>query len=187
MPVSGWRAVSTVFLDRDGTLNVKPAEGHYITSPADIVLLPGVARAIGELNAASVATVLVTNQRWLSRPGADAMTYAAIEARLERLLAAEGAWLDAAYHCPHAIGTCSCRKPAAGMLLRAAAEHGFDLSSSIIVGDSDSDVMAGQSVGIRTIRLYTAQDKAISASADALVSDLSAAVRLILTKEFINK
>jgi len=108
------------------------------------------------------------------------MTYAAIQARLEQLLAAEGAWLDAVYHCPHAIGTCGCRKPAAGMLLRAAAEHGFDLSSSIIVGDSDSDVMAGQSVGIRTIRLGMPQDKTIGASANAFVSDLPTAVRLIL-------
>jgi D-glycero-D-manno-heptose 1,7-bisphosphate phosphatase len=142
--------------------------------------LPGVASAIGELNAASIRTVLVTNQRWLSPPRADTMTYAAIQARLERLLGAEGAWLDAAYHCPHAIGTCGCRKPAAGMLLRVAAEHGFDLGSSIIVGDGDSDVLTGQSAGIRTIRLGMPHDKGIGVSADALVSDFPTAVRLIL-------
>lgn len=180
MPVLGLRAVTTVFLDRDGTVNVKPSEGRYVISPADLALLPGVAHAIGELNAAGVRTVLVTNQRWLSSRTADASVYAAIHARLERLLAAEGARLDAAYHCPHAVGTCDCRKPAPGMLRRAAAEHNFDLTKSVIVGDSDRDVLAGRSVGAQTIRLHRSQDGTVKAPADVLVRDLPAAVRLIL-------
>lgn len=108
------------------------------------------------------------------------MAYAAIHARLEQLLAAEGASLDAAYHCPHAINACDCRKPAPGMLQRAAAEHGFDLSSSVIVGDSDVDVMAGRSAGTLTIRLHQPHDGTVGVLADALVSDLAAAVRLIV-------
>ena len=79
---AGRPAIRTVFLDRDGTLNVKPPEGEYITSPADLVLLPGAARAVADLNAAGLFTVLVTNQRWLSAPIADPALYAAIHARL---------------------------------------------------------------------------------------------------------
>jgi D-glycero-D-manno-heptose 1,7-bisphosphate phosphatase len=173
------RRVGTVFLDRDGTINVKAAAGHYVTSPADLVLLPGAGRAIAALNGARLRTVLVTNQRWLSEPGADPRRYAAVHARLEQLLAHEGGWLDAAYHCPHAEGVCDCRKPAPGLLLRAAQEHGFDLSEAVMVGDSEADLMAGRSAGSATILLRA--EGGAADGADVVVEDLAAAVSLILS------
>ncbi|MEE6179230.1 D-glycero-alpha-D-manno-heptose-1,7-bisphosphate 7-phosphatase [Mycobacterium sp. 050134] len=172
------RRVRTVFLDRDGTVNVKAPDGEYITSPADLVLLPGAARAIAALNQRGVRTVLVTNQRWLSRPSADLARFAAVHARLQELLAAEGARLDAAYHCPHAAGTCDCRKPLAGMLTRAAREHGLDLAEAVMIGDSDSDMLAGKAAGTATVLVGTGGRDA--GGADAVAEDLAAAVRLIL-------
>jgi D-glycero-D-manno-heptose 1,7-bisphosphate phosphatase len=173
------RNVRTVFLDRDGTINVKAAPGEYITSPAEMVLLPGAAKAVAALNAACLRTVLVTNQRWLSEQSADPARFAAIHDRLGQLLADEGAWLDAAYHCPHAAGTCDCRKPGAGMLLRAAREHSLDLAESVMIGDSDTDVMAGRAVGTATVLLRAGGGEAVGA--DVVVEDLAAAVRLILS------
>lgn len=171
----------TVFLDRDGTLNVKAAEGQYITRATDMVLLPGAARAVAALNAAGLRTVLVTNQRWLSLPSADPAHFDAVQERLTQLLADEGARLDAAYHCPHASGGCECRKPLSGMLLRAAREHGLDLAESVMIGDSDSDVAAGRAAGAATILLRPGgATTAGPVAADAVVDDLAAAVRLIL-------
>jgi D-glycero-D-manno-heptose 1,7-bisphosphate phosphatase len=181
VPAPGLRAVTTVFLDRDGTINVRPADGEYITSPADLVLLPGAGRAVAELNAAGLRTVLVTNQRWLSRSSGDPACYAAVHARLMQLLAAEGASLSAAYHCPHAIGACDCRKPQPGMLRRAAREHRFELGKAVIVGDSDGDLRAGRAAGTSTILLRpSGREDPAAAHADAITSDLPAAVRLIL-------
>ncbi len=173
------RNVRTVFLDRDGTINVKAAAGEYITSPAELVLLPGAAKAVAALNGAGLRTVLVTNQRWLSGQSANPAHFAAIHDRLEKLLAAEGGRLDAAYHCPHAAGTCDCRKPGAGMFLRAAQEHSLDLAESVMIGDSDIDVMAGRAAGAATILIRVGGDDA--AGADIVVDDLAAAVQLILS------
>jgi D-glycero-D-manno-heptose 1,7-bisphosphate phosphatase len=173
------RNVRTVFLDRDGTLNVKAAKGEYITSPSELVLLPGAAKAVAALNAAGLRTVLVTNQRWLSTPSADPARFATVQDRLEHLLADEGARIDAAYHCPHAADTCDCRKPLAGMLLRAAREHDVDLAESVMIGDSDSDMMAGRAAGTATVLLRTGGGEAVGA--DVVVEDLAAAVRLILS------
>ena len=178
MSAVGPRPVRTVFLDRDGTINVKAAAGGYVTSPADLILLPGAAKAVAALNKAGLRTVLVTNQRWLSGPCTDHMRYAAVHARLEQLLGNDGGRLDAAYHCPHAIGVCDCRKPGAGMLIRAAREHGFDLRQAVMIGDSDADLRAGRSAGTATILLRAGGG--VAADADAVVEDLSAAVRLIL-------
>jgi D-glycero-D-manno-heptose 1,7-bisphosphate phosphatase len=143
---------------------------------------------LARLNAAGIRTVLVTNQSWLSRPAGNAARYAAIHARLAELLAAEGARLDAAYHCPHAPGTCECRKPQPGMLRRAARELRIELGQSVIIGDRGSDLKAGRAAGTSTILVRTSEDGSapadagISAAADAdiVVDDLPAAVRLIL-------
>jgi D-glycero-D-manno-heptose 1,7-bisphosphate phosphatase len=180
VPARCLRGISTVFLDRDGTLNVKAPDCGYITSPADLVLLPGAARAVARLNAAGLRTILVTNQRWLSGPGASPQRYAAVQARLDELLATEGAWLDASFHCPHAAGSCDCRKPGGGMLLRAAAERRFDLARAVIVGDTEADMAAGRSVGVAGILLRDPSLKATPDVADAVVPDLAAAARLIL-------
>jgi D-glycero-D-manno-heptose 1,7-bisphosphate phosphatase len=173
------RNVRTVFLDRDGTINVKAAAGEYITSPAELVLLPGAAKAVAALNDAGLRTVLVTNQRWLSVQYADPACFAAIHDRLEKLLADEGGRLDAIYHCPHAAGSCDCRKPLAGMLLRAARENSLDLAESVMIGDSHVDVMAGKGAGTATILIRAGGDDADGA--DAVVDDLAAAVQLILS------
>ncbi len=173
------RNCSTVFLDRDGTINVKAPERNYVTSPAELSLIPGAAAAISRLNAAAVRVILVTNQRWLSGPAADLTGYAQVHARLEELLAADRAHLDAAYYCPHARGACSCRKPSPGLLLRAAREHRFGLKAAVMIGDSETDVAAGRAAGTATILLRSGQ-RIASRHADFVVDDLAGAVRLIL-------
>jgi D-glycero-D-manno-heptose 1,7-bisphosphate phosphatase len=173
------RGCTTVFLDRDGTINVKAPDAEYITSPADLCLLPGAAEAIARLNAAGMRVILVTNQRWLSGPARDLAGYARVHARLDELLAAEGAHLDAAYYCPHAHGSCDCRKPGPGMLLRAAREHQFTLDAAVMIGDSEADVAAGRAAGTATI-LLRAGRPVTSAAADSVVDDLAGAVRLVL-------
>lgn len=173
------RRCRTVLLDRDGTVNVKPSDGQYVTSPAEVSLIPGAAAAIARLNAAAVRVILVTNQRWLSGPARDLAGYARVHSRLEELLGERGAHLDAAYHCPHATGTCDCRKPGPGMLQRAARELRFGLDTAVMIGDSDSDVAAGRAAGTATILLRSGQPTA-SGDADFVVDDLAEAVRLVL-------
>jgi D-glycero-D-manno-heptose 1,7-bisphosphate phosphatase len=170
----------TVFLDRDGTVNVKAIEGQYITSPDDLFLIPGAAEAISKLNAASIHVILVTNQRWLARKETKLADYNQVHVRLIELLAAAHAHLDAAYYCPHATRTCDCRKPGPGMLRRAATEQAFSLSTAVMIGDSESDIAAGRAAGTTTIRLCSGQQLAFS-NADFVVDDLAGAVNLILS------
>ncbi len=151
----------TVFLDRDGTVNVKAPDGEYIERPDDLVLLPGAAAAIAALNAADIRVVLVTNQRWLSRPDADVAAFAAIQARLDELLEREGARHRCRLPLPTRQGVCDCRKPAPGMLEQAVRDHGVDVGASLIVGDAVSDLMAGRSAGMGTVLLDAGSGRAI--------------------------
>ena len=140
-----------VFLDRDGTLIV---DRHYLADPAGVELLPGAARAVARLHAAGFFVALVTNQSGIGRGMFTEDQYAAVHARLVELLAAEGARLDAEYHCP--LGPDEpdphqCRKPRTGMYRRAAREHGLDLARSFYVGDRLRDVIMTQTLGGRSI------------------------------------
>ena len=146
--------LDAVFLDRDGTLNVKAGEGAYVTTPDQLVLLPGAGAAVRRLNQAGVEVILVTNQRCIARGLLSPAGYAAVADHLRRLLAAAGARLDAEYFCPHEGGGCPCRKPLPGLLRAAAADQpNLDLAYSALVGDAESDVQAGLAAGVTTVRL----------------------------------
>jgi histidinol-phosphate phosphatase family protein len=138
-----------VFLDKDGTLvrNVP-----YNVDPERIALAPGAAEGAAALSRRGYRLIVVSNQ-----PGA-ALGYftesalAAVERRMRELLAEAGAELDGFYYCPHLPGAgCGCRKPAAGMLVRAAEEKGIDLGRSWMIGDILDDVEAGRRAGCRTV------------------------------------
>ncbi len=150
---------ATAFLDRDGTINEPAAEGEYILSAAEVRLLPGAAEAIRLLNEHPARVVVVTNQRGIALGRMSEADLAAVNERLEQLLAAEGAQLDAIYHCPHERGECDCRKPGPGMFERAAREvPGVALPGAAMIGDSAIDVEAGRRLGLTTVRLEPGGD-----------------------------
>jgi D-glycero-D-manno-heptose 1,7-bisphosphate phosphatase len=144
----------TVFLDRDGTINRKAPEGEYVLSADQLVLLDGAAAAISRLRAARARVVVVTNQRGVALGRMTLEDLADVHRELARLLAADGAEVDAVYSCPHGEGSCECRKPEPGLFLRAAEdEPAIDLGSSAMVGDSMTDVEAGARLGMTTVLL----------------------------------
>ena len=140
-----------VFLDRDGTIIV---DRMRLTDPHAVVLLPGAADGVRRLNEAGIFTVVVTNQAVIARGMATKAMVEAANGRMQDLLEAEGAHIDAIYYCPDHpdfSAICECRKPAPGMLLQAAEEHDLDLEGSFMVGDWWADIGAGEAAGTRTI------------------------------------
>ena len=181
-----------VFLDRDGVINRKAPEGRYVTHWEDFHVLPGAVEGIALLNQASFSVIIVTNQRCVAK---GLMTVADLEKlhqRMTKVLAQAGATIDAIYCCPHELEqSCSCRKPAPGMLLDAASSRGIDLRTSWMIGDSEIDVEAGKNAGCKTARLL-ATNETIGESgrpgtarnrADIVALSLLDAVRQILHAE----
>jgi D-glycero-D-manno-heptose 1,7-bisphosphate phosphatase len=180
-----------VFLDRDGTLiELIP----YLSDPALVRLLPGVAESLKQLRYAGFACVLVTNQSAIGRGMLTEDRLDQIHDELHCQLATAGAALDGIYYCPDAPGNddgtvvgYQDRKPGSGMLRRAAADLKLDLGSSWMVGDSISDVLAGFNAGCRSILVQSGQSA--PALVEALVDryliapDLAAAAALILNDQ----
>jgi D-glycero-D-manno-heptose 1,7-bisphosphate phosphatase len=176
------RAIRWVFLDRDGTLNVKPPDGEYVERPDALELLPGAADAVRMLNRAGVWTGVVTNQRGVALGRMSIEDLDAVHDRLKQLLRLGGAFVDAIFTCPHGIDTCDCRKPQPGLLLKAQSEHpALDFANAAIVGDSLSDVQAGRRLGLRTVLISGGEDDEDGLEiADRRVTDLMQAATVLL-------
>jgi D-glycero-D-manno-heptose 1,7-bisphosphate phosphatase len=147
-------------MDRDGCLI---EEAGYINHPSRVRMLPRSPAAVARLNRAGIAAVIATNQAGIARDYFSKETLEAVNAEVERQLADHGAILDALYVCTHhpTAGQppfrleCECRKPKPGLLLRAAADLGLDLSRSVMIGDKPSDIGAGQAAGLATVLVLT--------------------------------
>lgn len=148
-----------VFLDRDGTINKYVG---FLRNIDDFELMDGVADAIKNINASGYLAIVVTNQPVIARGEVSFEELEQIHNKMETLLGAEGAYLDAIYFCPHhphkGYGgeildlkfDCDCRKPKPGMLLKAAEDFNIDLSRSWMVGDGENDIKAGIAAGCHT-------------------------------------
>jgi D-glycero-D-manno-heptose 1,7-bisphosphate phosphatase len=140
-----------VFLDRDGTLNARPAEHSYVESPAGFVWLDGAIEGAAALARAGFVLAVVSNQRGVARGLVSWPTLRSIEVEIQTSLRQHGAEIAAFRYCPHDLDEeCDCRKPAPGMILDLARTLDIDLARSWMIGDSESDVLAGHSAGCRT-------------------------------------
>lgn len=180
-----------VFLDRDGTLNV--LAGH-IATPEALELADGAAETVRAFNRAEYRCILVTNQPVIARGDCTPTELARIHAKLETKLGEKGGFLDAIYYCPHHPDSgfagevpglkfvCDCRKPAPGLVLRAADEQSVDMAASWMIGDSAADVGAARQAGVRSILLRTSGTRGIAMAdqPDYEVHDIAEAADLIL-------
>lgn len=173
-----------MFLDRDGTLIEDPG---YLADPDRVTLLPGAAPALARLNAAGLLVIVVTNQSGIARGLLTEGQYLSTERRLDDLLAARGARIDAHYFCPHhpdLTGPCECRKPGLLLYRRAAERFGIDLPFSWWIGDRLRDIRPALALSGRGILVLTGAGREESRSPDAkachTASDLTEAVDIVL-------
>ena len=148
-----------IFLDRDGTINKYVG---FLRNIDEFELIDGAAEAVRLINESGYLAVVVTNQPVIARGEVSFDELNAIHNKMETLLGAEGAYLDAIFYCPHHPHKgyegevpelkidCDCRKPKPGMLLKAAQDFNIDLSQSWMIGDGENDVKAGQNAGCKT-------------------------------------
>ncbi len=139
-----------VFFDRDGIVNESPGPG-YVERWEDFHLLPDFVAILRDVRRLGFAAVVVTNQRGVALGRMTAAAVEDIHRRLEETLRTEGLTLDDILYCPHDRNVCDCRKPKPGMLQEAARRHAIDLGQSWMIGDSPTDIMAGEAAGCRTI------------------------------------
>jgi histidinol-phosphate phosphatase family protein len=166
---------AAVLFDRDGTLI---ADVPYNGDPARVEPMPGARAALERLRAAGVPTAVVSNQSGVARGLLSRADVEAVNARMEELLGP----LGPIELCPHGPEDgCGCRKPAPGLVLRAAERLGVDPRDCVVVGDIGADVEAAAAAGARGVLVPTPRTlPAEVAAADETAIDLPAAVEMVL-------
>jgi histidinol-phosphate phosphatase family protein len=181
-----------VFLDKDGTLieNVP-----YNVDPGRVRLTRGAAAGVGLLARHGFRLIVVSNQAGIAHGFFAPNALDTVERRIDSLLERAGVALDGYYYCPHAPGAkvgryalhCTCRKPRAGLLRRAAAEHRIDLTQSWLIGDILDDVEAGRRAGCRTVLIVNGNETQWrlqpARTPHRFATDLAQAARMIVARE----
>jgi D-glycero-D-manno-heptose 1,7-bisphosphate phosphatase len=140
-----------LFIDRDGVINCR-RPGGYVLDWAQFVFVPGIREALRQLSTLGLPMIIISNQAAVGKGLLRRDVLEKITAQLQQTLLADGTVLAAAYYCPHRRDEdCVCRKPKPGLLYKAAGDWNVDLSRSIFIGDSDTDVQAAQAVGCKPV------------------------------------
>jgi len=141
-----------IFLDRDGVINKKPPPHDYVKKWEEFKFISGMGKLIKKANKKGYLVIIVTNQRGIGRGLMTKADLKKIHRRMCGELKRKGARIDAIYYCPHNIkDNCDCRKPKAGLFLRAAKDWNVSLEKSIAIGDSKDDVCAAAAAGCGVI------------------------------------
>lgn len=169
-----------VFLDRDGVLNevIMRADGKPLSPDTveEMVIPADVAPSLARLKAAGFRLLMATNQPDIAR---GRLTRAQVDAMNDHLRGKLP--LDAVEVCAHDDPDgCDCRKPKPGLLVRAAARDGIDLSRSFMVGDRFRDVEAGNAAGCRTVLVGNGYGEPFKCQPDVAVRSLTEAADWIL-------
>ena len=158
-----WRAMNTankypaVFLDRDGVVN---KEVGYITSIEQVEIYDFAREAIDMFHDAGWKVIIVTNQSAIAKGMLTEIKLNEIHKYFIECLN-----VDDIFYCPHYPPVdeeimpyniyCNCRKPAPGMIIEAAKKHNIDLKKSYLIGERESDILAGKNAQVSTVLVKT--------------------------------
>lgn len=180
-------APKTVFLDRDGVINEDSPD--YIKSWAEFHFIPGSLEAMARLTRNGFSVIVITNQSVINRQMIAMTELKTIHRKLRQNVCDNGGKITDVFFCPHRPDEhCDCRKPLPGLIFAARDRYGIDLSSTVFVGDSVKDILAGQAAGCgRTVLVKTGNGKTALQSLkksgrlpDHVAADLDRAVHWIL-------
>ncbi len=144
----------TLFLDRDGVIN-KKLEGRYVRNWEEFEFMPNVLLAIKKLSNKFERILVVTNQQGIGKGIMSTDELSLLHQKMQKEIVQNGGKIDEIYFCPHLEKeNCNCRKPGIGMIEKAMYDFpSIDVRNSFLIGDSVSDIAAGERAGIESIKV----------------------------------
>ena len=141
----------TLFLDRDGVINVK-RDNDYVKNWEEFVFINGSIKAISRLTKVFGRIIIVTNQRGVGKGVMKEEDLSTIHKNMLNQIESNSGKIDKIYSCNEVSEFAVCRKPNSGMAYKALNDFpDIDFNKSVMVGDSISDLMFGQKLGMKKI------------------------------------
>jgi D-glycero-D-manno-heptose 1,7-bisphosphate phosphatase len=146
--------LDTLFLDRDGVINVK-LESRYVSNSKEFKFMQGALVAISKLSKLFKRILIVTNQQGIGKGIMTEDDLNLLHSFMTSEIGKLNGKIDKIYFCPHLVTeNCNCRKPNPGMISQAIADFPeIDLQNSYLIGDSDSDIDAGNCMNLNTLKV----------------------------------
>ena len=147
-------SLDTLFLDRDGVINVK-LEARYVSNSKEFEFMQGALVAISKLSKLFKRILIVTNQQGVGKGIMTEDDLNLLHSFMTSEIGKLNGKIDKIYFCPHLdTENCNCRKPNPGMINQAIADFpDIDLQNSYLIGDSDSDIEAGNRMNLNTVKV----------------------------------
>ncbi|MFX1477528.1 MAG: D-glycero-beta-D-manno-heptose 1,7-bisphosphate 7-phosphatase [Promethearchaeota archaeon] len=153
------KETKAIFLDRDGVIN---KEVSYLSDPKDFEFIEGSIEALKILKQKGFLLIVITNQAGIARGFLSEETLNSIHNKMISILKKNSVNLDGIYYCPHHpdfTGSCECRKPNTGMIMKAQSHFNINLTNSYLVGDTLNDVETGKNANCKTVLVMTGYGK----------------------------
>ena len=148
----------TLFLDRDGVINVESV-GSYITDWSEFNFHEGVLDALRSFGQLFGHIIVVSNQRGVGRGIMSIDSLKEIHTNMREAVEANGGRIDKVYSCTAIVDDDRNRKPNTGMGLQAQEDFpAIDFKRSIMIGNSISDMEFGKRLSMHTVFLTTKHD-----------------------------
>jgi len=173
-----------IFIDRDGVINCR-RPGDYVLDWSQFVFMPGIRPALKRLSSLGLPMIVISNQAAVGKGLLDLARLREITAQMHQALAADGTVLTAAYYCTHRPDeNCACRKPKPELLYTAAEDFNIDLSRSVFIGDSDTDIQAARSAGCTAVLFGSDDDLQPTSSTEIPTARSAADLFALVAKHF---
>ncbi|MDX1959131.1 MAG: HAD family hydrolase [Leptospiraceae bacterium] len=144
-----------IFLDRDGVINKRNLEG-YILRWEDFEFEVGVISFLKEIKRRGYYPIIITNQQCIGKKILTKEALDEIHSKMNIYLKKYNAEFFDIFVCPHLEkDECECRKPKPGLLFQARDKHQIQLQNTFFIGDSITDIQAGNHANSKTILLNT--------------------------------
>ena len=153
-----------LFLDRDGVINI---EKDYLYKIEDFEFIDGIFDLCRFFQERDYEIFVVTNQSGIDRGYYDEDDFQVLSQWMVEAFKKETITITHVYHCPHhpdISGPCECSKPKPGMLYDAIKTYDIDVEGSLLVGDKERDIKAGQAAGLSYTYLFTHESSSSSAT-----------------------
>jgi len=147
-------SLDTLFMDRDGVINVK-LEERYVRNSNEFEFMQGALVAISKLSKLFKRILIVTNQQGIGKGIMTEDDLNLLHSFMTSEIGKLNGKIDKIYFCPHLdTENCNCRKPNPGMINQAIADFPeIDRQNSYLIGDSDSDIEAGNRMNLNTVKV----------------------------------
>jgi len=155
-----------VFLDRDGVINplvynINTGEYESPHFPEDFSIYPYVLKSLKMLKKLGYKIFIISNQPSYAKGKTSLDSIKAIENLLYVFSEENGKLIDDFYYCyhhprgivPEYTRECLCRKPGTLFITQAIEKYDLDIQHCYFVGDQDTDIQCGNSIGTYTIKI----------------------------------